>query len=385
MDLAGLDALLSPPGQALLAELAHDDLSPGRELALNDRLRKRYPPELVVVALELAQLRLRARSKFSRAEEMFFTREGLEQASSELVARHRARRYEPDRLLADLCCGIGGDLTALGSGRPALAVDRDPLHARMAELNARAYGALYLEVRCEDVTETSLRGVEAVFVDPARRRGGRRELRPQESSPPLAWCLALSERIGAVGIKAAPGVPRELVPPGWELEFISVLGELKEAAFWSPALATTTRRATLLPGGHTLLPSPGSEVECGPPGAYLLDPDPAVTRAGLAEELARSLGAWKLDPEIAFLSLDTCVSTPFARTLRIEESLPWSLKSLRAVLRRLDVGAVDIRKRGSPVDVEDVRTRLKLSGTRRATVVLTRLLGKPWALVCFTS
>ncbi len=382
MDLAGLEALLAPQGQALLDDLAHEDLSPGRELALNDRLRKRYPPDLVVVSLELAQLRLRARSKFSRADELFLTREGLEQASSDLVAQHRARRYEPYRLVADLCCGIGGDLTALAPHRPILAVDRDPLHARMAELNVGVYGAVQVEVRCEDVTGTSLQGVEAVFVDPARRRGGRRELRPDESSPPLSWCLALSERVGPVGIKAAPGIARELAPPGWELEFISVGGDLKEAALWSPALATTARRATLLPEGHTLLPSPGPEVECRAPGDYLLDPDPAVTRAGLVEELARSLGAWKLDPEIAFLSTDAYVRTPFARTLRIQESLPWGLKPLRAALRRLDVGSVDIRKRGSPVDVEDLRPRLKLSGSRAATVVLTRLLGKPWALVC---
>ena len=231
--------------------------------------------------------------------------------------------------------------------------------------------------------DADLAGVEAAFVDPARRRGGRRELRTDLSEPPLGWCVELADRVPAVGIKAAPGLPRELAPPGWELEFVSLAGDLKEAALWSPALATARVRATLLPGGHTLLPEPGPEVPCAQSGGYLLDPDPAVTRAGLVQELARSHGAWKLDPEIAFLSLDTPARTPFARALRIEESLPWNLKSLRATLRRLDVGAVDVRKRGSPVDVEELRRRLRLDGSRRATVVLTRLLGKPWALVCF--
>lgn len=385
MDLAGLEALLSPQGQALLSELAAEEISPSRELALNDRLRKRYPAPLVIVALELAQLRLRARSKFSMADQMYFTREGLEQASSEMVARHRARRYESERMVADLCCGIGGDLIALAPGREMLAVDRDPLHARIAELNESVCGHTHIEVRCEDVTRTDLRDVGAVFVDPARRRGGRRELQPEGSSPPLSWCLTLADTTAAVGIKAAPGVPRELAPPGWELEFISVAGDLKEGVFWSPGLASAPRRATLLPEGHTLLPEPGPEVKCALPGEYLLDPDPAVTRAGLVQELARSLNAWKLDPEIAFLSTDSPVRTPFARTLRVEESLPWSLKSLRGSLRRLDVGAVDIRKRGSPVDVEELRSRLKLDGSRQAIVVLTRVLGKPWTLLCFPS
>lgn len=380
MDSEGLAALLSAQGQELLATVASAGHSPAAELGLNNRLRQRYPASMVAAALELTELRTRARTKFDRADHLYLTREGLEQASAQIISAHRARRYTPYRYVADLCCGIGGDLIALAPGRDALAVDRDPLHLRMAGLNAAVYGASAVRTRCEDVRASDLTGVEAVFVDPARRHGGKRDLR--ESEPPLAWCLALAERIPAVGVKAAPGLPHESVPPDWELEFVSVGGDLKEAALWSPPLVTVERRATLLPDGHTLVSEPGPAVECLPPGAYLLDPDPAVTRAGLVEELARALGAWKLDPEIAFLSLDSPVTTPFARLLRIEESLPWNLKRLREVLRRFDVGAVDIRKRGSAVDVEDLRRRLKLTGNRRVTVALTRVSGQPWALVC---
>ncbi|MDQ3328057.1 MAG: class I SAM-dependent methyltransferase [Chloroflexota bacterium] len=380
MDADGLDALLSADGQELLQTVAREALSTATELALNNRLRRAYSVPMVAAALELTHLRARARAKFDRANQMYFTREGLEQASGQHISAHRARRYASYGFVADLCCGIGGDLVALAPGREALAVDRDPRHLQMAALNAAVYGATAVRTRCEDVRVSDLGGVEAVFVDPARRHGGKRALR--ESEPPLAWCLGLAERIPAVGIKAAPGLPRECAPPDWELEFVSVRGDLKEAALWSPPLATVQRRATLLPGGDTLVSNPGPMVACLAPGAYLLDPDPAVTRAGLVEELARALGAWKLDPEIAFLSLDAPVPTPFARLLRIEASLPWNLKRLREVLRRLDVGAVDVRKRGSAVDVEELRRRLKLTGNRRVTVALTRVNGKPWAFVC---
>ena len=80
-----------------------------------------------------AELRLRARAKFDRAGRMFFTRSGLEQASAEVVARHRARRFDTAGPVADLCCGIGGDLIALAERHPVLAVDIDPLHLRMAQ------------------------------------------------------------------------------------------------------------------------------------------------------------------------------------------------------------------------------------------------------------
>jgi hypothetical protein len=127
---------------------------------------------------------------------------------------------------------------------------------------------------------------------------------------------------------------------------------------------------------------PGAPVACALPGGYLLDPNPAVTRAGAVETLARALGAWKLDERIAFLSADQPPRTPFGRPLRVEASMPYGLKRLRTSLRALGVGAVDIRRRGLAGDVDDLRRRLRLDGEHRATVVLTRVLDQPWTLVC---
>ena len=107
-----------------------------------------------------------------------------------------------------------------------------------------------------------------------------------------------------------------------------------------------------------------------------------MTRAGLVAELARSVGAWKIDERIAFLAADTPVHTPFARTLRVLDSGPWREKELAARLRGLDVGAVDVRRRGLAGDVDVLRRRLALRGTRRATLVMTRARDRPWALVC---
>jgi hypothetical protein len=142
------------------------------------------------------------------------------------------------------------------------------------------------------------------------------------------------------------------------------------------------RRATILPAGDTLLPAPGPDVPIAEPGAFLLDPNPAVTRAGLVEELARQLDAWKIDPQIAFLSTDTDRRTPFARTLRVEESAPWNEKQFARRIRELDIGSIDIRRRGLAGDVDLIRRRLKPRGQRRATIVLTRMNDRPWGLVC---
>jgi hypothetical protein len=118
------------------------------------------------------------------------------------------------------------------------------------------------------------------------------------------------------------------------------------------------------------------------PGDYLYDQNPAVTRAGLVRDLARMIGAWQIDSQIAFLSAGQPVPTPFARLLRIVDSGPWDQKRLPARLRALDIGAVDIRRRGLAGDTDRLHRQLKLSGSRRATLVMTRVNDRPWALVC---
>jgi THUMP domain-containing protein/RNA cap guanine-N2 methyltransferase len=387
--------LLSPRGRAALARVA--ELRGGAPLAIAEALRREFPPELAAAAMAQYELRLAARAKFARAMEMLFTRDGYEQASAEPIARHRAARFRGASRVADLCCGIGGDLIALASAPESegpesegtvLAVDRDEVHARLALHNAGVYGVADRVSACvADVRDIALDGVDAVFIDPARRAGTRR-FRAGVSQPPLDWCLALAERVPAVCVKAAPGLPAELIPAGWEAEFIADGRDLKEAILWSPAFATAARRATILPTGDTLAAQSGDKAATGDPvpvtepGEYLLDPSPAITRAGLVEDLARLLGARKIDPRIAFLTVDRDVSTPFARTLRVVESAPWNEKRFAVRLRELGVGAADIRRRGLPGDVDQIRGRLKLAGPHRATVVLTRVNDKPWGLVC---
>jgi THUMP domain-like/RNA cap guanine-N2 methyltransferase len=396
--------LLTPPGQELLARLAAEPDGAGTPLALAVRLRREYPADLVAAATAQHELRLAARAKFSRAMQMLFTRAGYEQSSSEPIARYRAARFGAARRVADLCCGIGGDLLALASGREALAVDRDDVHARLALHNAAVYGQTEnVSAVVADVRDLRLDDLDAVFIDPARRSGpgtgsgAPRRFRTGLSEPPLDWCFALADRVPAVCVKAAPGLPADLIPAHWEAEFIADGRDLKEAVLWSPALATAPvagsggpRRALVMSGSgsHALVACPGDPVPVTEPGEYLLDPNPAVTRSGLVEDLARSLSGddhgdvAKIDPQIAFLTLNRPVQTPFARTLRVLDSAPWNEKRFAKRLRELGIGAADIRRRGLAGDVEQIHRRLKLAGPNRATIVITRVNDKPWGLIC---
>jgi hypothetical protein len=375
------DVLLTPAGAAVLAQVERRLRDGETELRVATDLRVRHPAELVATAMAQVELRARARAKFSRADEMLFTREGLEQASSADTARWRARRLlaMTDARIIDLCCGIGGDLLALSApDRELLGADIDPVHAALARHNAQVYAGAPV-VCVADAREVGVRDA-AVFIDPARRSAGVRH-RAGAYAPPLSWCLGLPDRAASVTIKAAPGIDVDTVPPGWEIEFVAVGRDLKEAVLWWPGGAA--RRATVLPGPHTLAGDPAAQppADLRDPGPFLLDPSPAITRAGLVTQLAAGLGSWQIDEHIAFLCASEPTPTPFGRWYAVEASLPWHLKTLTAELRTRDVGAVDIRRRGLAGDVEQVRRALRLSGRRRVLLTMTRRRGQPWALI----
>ena len=348
MDVATFRRLLEPRGQALLAAIPPYDESTA--LNLGEHLRRDHDPELVAAAMTQARLRARAHGKFGdSADRLYFTAQGLEQATRRPVAQLRARRYAAGglRRVADLGCGVGGDALALASaGVAVLAVERDPLVAEVAQANAAALGlADGVEVRCADVTEVDLGGCDAAYCDPARRTERGRTFDPAAWSPPWSFLLDLVRRVAAVGVKVAPGIPHDLVPHGAEAEWVSDGGAVKEAARW------------------------------------LYEPDGAVVRAGLVAEVVGLVDGWLIDPTIAYVASDRLVRTPFASAYEVTDVMPFSLKRLRALLRSREVGSVVVKKRGSAIEPEQLRRQLRLSGRASAVVVLTRVAGAPTVLL----
>lgn len=379
-----LALLLTPEGRALLDEVR--DTDPAQELAVATRLRREHPAELVSAALGQARLRQRAAVKFGAedAGRMFFTPNGVEQSTRASVAAYRARRMADLGItsVADLCCGIGGDAIALArAGIRVLAVDRDPQTAAAARANADALGLTGLvEVREADVTDVDTAGFDAVFVDPARRGGRGRIFDPEAYSPPLSWAVSAARRAPRAALKIAPGIPHEAVPEDAEAEWISDGGDVKEAVLWFGTEPGAVR-ATLLPGPRTLLsrglPDPGVR----PPGRYLYEPDGAVIRAHLVAEVADRVGGGLLDATIAYVTADALHPTPYATAYEITDHLPFNVKKLKALLRERRVGTLTVKKRGSAVEPEELRRKVKPQGPHAATVFLTRVAGAPAMLI----
>lgn len=387
MDLTEFDRLLTERGQELLSELGAlpEAVDP---LSAATRLRARFPAELVVTALTQDRLRRRAVAKFGgRAGSMYFTEAGYEQATRLPVARLRAERFTAAgvREVADLCCGIGGDALALAeAGIRVLAVDRDPVACAVLRANAAALGLRELiRVECGPVDGAALDGCDAVFLDPARRGERGRVFDPDAYSPPWSFAVGLADRFAAAGFKVAPGIPHEAIPAGAEAEWVSDAGDVKEAGIYFGALRTAERRATLLPGGHTLISAGEPDPESGEIGRYLYEPDGAVIRARLIGELAGSLGARTLDPTIAYLTADQYTPTPYAAAYEVTDVLPFTVKKLRALVAERGYGTLAIKKRGADIDPAALRKQLRPTGprTNTATIIVTRHLGRHVALV----
>jgi SAM-dependent methyltransferase len=377
-------------GERALA--AAHELVDGGPLAAASALRARgIEPALAAAALTQAELRRRAVRKFGAASAgMFFTRHGLEQATRGLVAQRRAARLRGAGVttIADLGCGIGADTIAFArAGIRVYAVDTDPLAVAVAQANAAALGVSGLvSVSTMDAEEAPLAGIDAVFCDPARRTGtGRRIFDPSAYAPPWQFLLDLSGRFARTVFKLAPGIDRDLLPDAAEAQWVSVDGEVVEAAVWSAALAEVERRATVLRGDGTAAELTGTAHRYAPVGGvrrYLYDPDGAVLRAGLVAQFAATVDGGLADPTIGYVYSDRGDPTPFASRHEVLDVLRFSVKRLREALRVRRVGRVTIMKRGSAVDVERLRRDLRLCGDGETTVVLTRAAGSAVALLC---
>lgn len=383
MDLDGFRWLLTDDGQALLERataLVADGLTP---LAVQTALRREdADPVHVATALTQVDLRVRAIPKFGaeNAARMYFTPDGLEQATRLVVARHRAARLRAFEAgtLVDLGCGIGGDLIAVAeAGITAAGVDLDPVRVAVAEANLAALG-LGGAVQVADATAIDHSPFDVAFADPARRGPRGRTFRADAWTPSWDFVTGLLARDACV--KTAPGIPHSLVPDGVEAEWVSDHGEVKEAALWSGRLATAERRATVIgDGGLATLTEeddPGRDaVDVRPAGGFLYEPDGAVIRAGLVTAVAAGVDGGLLDEHVAYVTSDQSFRTPFARGYRVLEELPYREKQLRAALRERGVGRLTIKKRGVDVVPDELRKRLDLSGEAEATIVLTRVAG----------
>jgi THUMP domain-like len=367
--------LTSPAGRKALAERGAR-LSGLGPVELATALRRELPAFEASAIAEQVTLRGRARARFGPTFGYLLTADGLEMMTHPVVAARRAERLAAlGHRIADLTCGIGGDLGALANAADTavLGLERDGATALLAAANVAAARVVQGDAARPPVDITAC----AILLDPSRRGARGRTFDPEAFLPSWDQCLALLRSARAGVLKAPPGIDHRHVPAEAELEFVQLGRSLREAAIWMGASATPGLRRAVLVGRAELT---SDEPEGGPGvrpfGHYLVDPQSCVTRAGLVRHLAHALGAGLIDPQVAYLAADELPAHPLAEAFRVIDVMPFSLSRLKARLRELGLRADEIRRRAFPVEPDELRKLLGRTEGEPVTLLCTTVAGK---------
>jgi hypothetical protein len=317
---------------------------------------------------------------------MLFTEAGLEQASRLKVAAIHAGRFRSAGIkqVADLGCGIGAESMALASlGIEVRAFEIDEVTAAVATYNLAPFENASVEIA--DVETLDLSGFEALYFDPARRElhgpkkaSTQRHFDPNNFSPNYNFVIeqALTK---PTGIKLGPGHDKKQIPEDCEAQWVSVDGDLVELGLWFGTLAreNVSRSALLIDstGQHeiTSAEKESSNADLAELGEYVYEPDNALIRSGLIADFAKPLGLTLISPEIAYLSSNEKISSPWLRGYQVIDNLVFDRKKLKAYVRENNIGILEIKKRGSDISPEELRKQLSPKGEGAATLIVTRV------------
>ena len=351
-DHADVRWLVSESARPYLAAAQRSILDQENILSVNKRLRRAISPQRVALTLEMAQLRIRARRKFEQADRMFFTRQSLEQASGELIAQYKALRFGQGEALADICCGIGGDLVSLARRGSIVGFERDPVLAILAEANLLVAG-LTGEVQQVEFPDLDPAGFSSFHFDPSRRNHGRKTI-GDLLQPSLPSILQWLPRNRPAGIKVAPATPHHPETPELaEREWIGDARECKQQLIW---LGGAERH----PGGRTATVVRGERIDQyravvgAEPGPQLVatgvqdfvyEPHPTLLAAGLTDKLAEETGLARLAVNVAYLTGSSSVDQPMLTPFRVVDVLPLEVRKTARELERLNAGTLEIKKR----------------------------------------
>lgn len=280
-----------------------------------------------------------------------------EQATSDALAAYHESLIQPACRVLDLTAGLGIDAMAMAAKAASVtAVEIDPDVADALRLNASAI-ADNVEVVCDDCRNylaeciASGRKFDVIFIDPARRSDtGSRTYALEDCSPDVVALLPDMLQVAPkVIIKASPMldishslrvldhvervivlgttteckeldfvisniVPSDTDPEDITIEAVTVLGADEYSTF------TFTRRQESEATINTGVPHPGQ---------YILDPYPAVMKAGGMKLLCTRFGLYKLAAN-THVWYGNAIPQGFpGRAYTVVETLPYASKHLK--------------------------------------------------------
>jgi SAM-dependent methyltransferase len=353
------------------------------------RLRRDLTPHRTHLVLEQCALRRRAAAKFAAAGQMYFTRPGLEQATDQWVAHLKAQRFPAGQAVADLCCGIGGDLCGLARRGPVVGVDTNPIHAVLAAANGETLGLAACRLETADAAVWPVHQCAAWHIDPDRRLHGHRTAQMTYSEPSLDAIRRLLAGCPHAAVKLAPAAE---IPADWqavaERQWLGSGRECRQQVVWFGALAhhpglrsavVVDRRGRV---SEPLISSPDAPRRIAPAiRRFVYEPHACVVAAQLTHALAARFDLAAVHPQVAYLTGDRAIADLRLTTFEVTDVLPPDIRQLRGMLRARRVGRLEVKKRGVAIDPDAVRRQLQGRGDEEAVLILTPQSGSIRAIL----
>lgn len=332
---------------------------------------------------------------------LVYTRLSLEQSSGEAAAQYKASLLPHGERLIDMTGGLGIDTFAFSQRyEEVVHIELDERISAIAAHNHTVMGA----DKVRHITGDSLAllhglpGATAIYIDPSRRPGGKRAIRIQDAEPDLTRIAPdLLAHAPVVMAKLSPMTDladiRRHLPDVADIHVVSVSGEVKEilvlmrrdhadeamvhAAGLSPDGTVRFRiDGPAEPGDYGSGPASVTAFICeakhtsGMAGPYLLLPDAAVVKAGLARNVLMKAGARRMDAR-ALTGVADVAPNPFpGRVLPIRLTAPYKPKELSRQLRSMGIRGAQILPKGVKHNESEILKDLGLAHGDDAWVVI---------------
>ncbi|WP_300256584.1 RsmD family RNA methyltransferase [uncultured Alistipes sp.] len=308
----------------------------------------------------------------------------FEQASSEATAAHKA--IEGDTVL-DLTCGLGVDSLYLSRRfRRVVALERDPLLARITSENLSRMGVANIEVvntSAEEYLRQEGLHFDWIYADPDRRSAeGRKLVLLEACSPDILTLKPLLDRVSErLCLKNSPlfDVDEALrLFPDSRVEVLSLGDECKEILIYADGTGPLVTATAL--GIGSFAAAPGAVPPETPPFdperfRWLVIPDVALRKARLTRlHLAGKADCWS-DNGFGFAAAEP--HGVIGRVSPIESIEPYDPKRLK---RGLKGRGVEILKRDFPLPPDELMRRLGAHPGADVRMAFTKIGNDFWAI-----
>jgi len=358
-----------------------------------ERLRAQYSDldqqsRSIIIDIALHTHKAKQQEWYKELSPWYFTEQTLMQSSEPAFARHVINTLDvKGHRFIESCTGAGMHaFSALQHGASEINTHEvDPFIGYLASVNASFHGyTMHPILQDGALAETSSQ--DMFWADPSRRKDGlTRKQMTGYYSPELHILIEKAKRSKRGGIKIAPG---ERIEGEFTREFLGIGRECREQILWFHT-EVIDGTATLIDKDKRYQPT---TIDAIPTmisfnqiaqSAYILEPHPALIRGALSAYYAES-SISVFDRNIAYGISQSRQDADWFTHYHILHCDTFSRKKLQAFIEAHQWNrTTEIKKRGFPMEPDDIRKQLKFTdGDQAGVIILTRVNDEHVMILC---